>query len=1072
MAIVVATLDVLLRADGSSLRRGLQEAENDIDRFSRRVSDRVKQVGRIMTAGLTLPIIAGFGLAVKAAVNFEDAFAGVRKTLDATEAEFQQVSRALRDMATDADRPVSSLKNAQVELAGIAEVAGQLGISISDIEEFTEVMGELAMSTDIAARQGALKLAQFINITKSSEIPIRMLADVIVDLGNNMSVTESTILLTAQRMAAAGSIAGATAPELLGLAAAVSELGQTSAVGGTSMTKFFGRLIRGAGQGGATLQAFADTAGLSADEFVAAYEEDATSAILTFIAGLDQLSPVDLLNTLDTLAIKGARQVAVMQGLAQVSDRVAFAQELVNIQMAGGNALSIEATKRAKTTASQFNLMRNTLRDLGIEIGNILLPVVNEIVGGLTKFFAKMRDLNPEILKASIVVLALVASIGPLLFIIGSLLNPLGLLIIATGAVVTAMGGFAAIGDMIKNAIPSDVVTAIENIVDALTNFSNIVFPTGPEGEKFIFNPEDIFGESTVIEIPGITFSLPPGSTLASTFRDSEELQTMFGTQDEFVKSFLEAFPELTTTTIPANTEFTLGADSVTITDTGGLADFKDKATGVGTLYGTTFGERLALAFETVKPQLTEAANIIGNAILESLGNLASALPGFLLNKVLPAVTDGAMELGRRLGKFILGGLKDKIQDSGGLIGLADDFLLAFAAAFAISSGFRKIALTIGSRLAASLAATTLGSQMIVGLTLYASSIVSFLTAAIALALSAVGAGILIGAAIFLYFTNDSVKAQIDAAGTEIVDTLFGEGQAQKARDSIQAFFDESVTPVIINVIRGFGGVLNIISFVFSTKNIKAALRGFDKALEDLTTSIVKQFNNIFGKEGILKTLIGNGISLITGLWDVFINAIAAPFREGGSVIEAFDNLEEFFTEILPNGIGAAIKLFISDDGAWGKFKSALSTIWETVSIPLGQLESGIISAFNQMLIPVDALLFAIRSIVGAVQSAIDAISSLPSGIQGEINIFGHNVNPATLLPGEAMGGFISRNTPTLIGERGPELFVPNTGGRVIPNHQLGGGGGGLTLINPTFIGQSPTEVLQVLERTVRDQGL
>ena len=47
MAIVVATLDVLLRADGSSLRRGLQEAENDIDRFSRRVSDKVKQVGRI-----------------------------------------------------------------------------------------------------------------------------------------------------------------------------------------------------------------------------------------------------------------------------------------------------------------------------------------------------------------------------------------------------------------------------------------------------------------------------------------------------------------------------------------------------------------------------------------------------------------------------------------------------------------------------------------------------------------------------------------------------------------------------------------------------------------------------------------------------------------------------------------------------------------------------------------------------------------------------------------------------------------------------------------------------------------
>lgn len=43
---------------------------------------------------------------------------------------------------------------------------------------------------------------------------------------------------------------------------------------------------------------------------------------------------------------------------------------------------------------------------------------------------------------------------------------------------------------------------------------------------------------------------------------------------------------------------------------------------------------------------------------------------------------------------------------------------------------------------------------------------------------------------------------------------------------------------------------------------------------------------------------------------------------------------------------------------------------------------------------------------------------------------------------GDAWGGWESANTPYLVGERGPEIFVPGTSGKVIPNHQLGGGGG------------------------------
>ena len=48
---------------------------------------------------------------------------------------------------------------------------------------------------------------------------------------------------------------------------------------------------------------------------------------------------------------------------------------------------------------------------------------------------------------------------------------------------------------------------------------------------------------------------------------------------------------------------------------------------------------------------------------------------------------------------------------------------------------------------------------------------------------------------------------------------------------------------------------------------------------------------------------------------------------------------------------------------------------------------------------------------------------------------------------GFANGGYPPLNQPSIVGERGPELFVPQSAGKIIPNHQLGGGS---TVVNNT----------------------
>jgi hypothetical protein len=50
-----------------------------------------------------------------------------------------------------------------------------------------------------------------------------------------------------------------------------------------------------------------------------------------------------------------------------------------------------------------------------------------------------------------------------------------------------------------------------------------------------------------------------------------------------------------------------------------------------------------------------------------------------------------------------------------------------------------------------------------------------------------------------------------------------------------------------------------------------------------------------------------------------------------------------------------------------------------------------------------------------------------------------------------AMGGPVSVNRPYMVGERGPELFVPNSSGSIVANNKLEGGGGGTVVVNQTI---------------------
>jgi hypothetical protein len=87
--------------------------------------------------------------------------------------------------------------------------------------------------------------------------------------------------------------------------------------------------------------------------------------------------------------------------------------------------------------------------------------------------------------------------------------------------------------------------------------------------------------------------------------------------------------------------------------------------------------------------------------------------------------------------------------------------------------------------------------------------------------------------------------------------------------------------------------------------------------------------------------------------------------------------------------------------------------------------------------------LFVVQQIVGLITGAFGGAKAAPNAASGAGNMAMRspgNFMPLTL---RARGGSVANNTPYMVGEQGPELFVPSGNGTIIPNHNMRGGGGG-----------------------------
>jgi hypothetical protein len=253
-----------------------------------------------------------------------------------------------------------------------------------------------------------------------------------------------------------------------------------------------------------------------------------------------------------------------------------------------------------------------------------------------------------------------------------------------------------------------------------------------------------------------------------------------------------------------------------------------------------------------------------------------------------------------------------------------------------------------------------------------------------------------------------SVKAETFQGKMDRLKIAFDEG-----KETVGSFILDAITPLVTIFVDKVIPTLAKMAENIGT-NLKDPLNGVKDVLTDFVVPafkalytylfdfVVPFFANIFGPA-------------LTGLkkaFDTISTAISDNETDLEPLFKLFKSVAEFVRDNFAPAIGTVLKVAFEVVG------KAIAAVIKGVS--------DLVGFFDDVIEKVKAFIKLVKDnpLVQGIGSVID-------------KIFGG---------GKAAGGPVSAGTTYLVGERGPELFTPSGSGNIIPNHKMGGGGGGISI--------------------------
>ncbi|MCA1242933.1 phage tail tape measure protein [Stappia stellulata] len=341
--------------------------------------------GRLMDA---VGMAVALGAPVRAAMQFEEAFADLEKVLDAPARKLGEIRQGLIGMSRE-------IALSSTGLTTIMASAAQAGIPTQELERFTKATARAAVAFDMTAGEIGTRFAKLRNVYKLNQNQLELYADSANHLSNNMAATAAEITNFANRAAGAQRTLRLTAVEMNAVGAAMVAAGIMPETAARGLSALANRLAQGSNKAKSALK----TAGLSYRGFMASLEDDAPAALSDLFDRLSK-SPDGMKALIDLV---GQDFSDDFSKLLNNPDLLRQAFELVgNEADYAGSALE-EYEKRAETTQNKLELLRNRLAALAIVLGDQLLEPLGHAVeglGGLIDRVSAFAERQPELTEA------------------------------------------------------------------------------------------------------------------------------------------------------------------------------------------------------------------------------------------------------------------------------------------------------------------------------------------------------------------------------------------------------------------------------------------------------------------------------------------------------------------------------------------------------------------------------------------------------------------------------------------------------------------------------------------------
>lgn len=433
----------------------IKEIGNNISELGEKVTgvgDKVSALGGKMTATITMPVVAGGTAAVKEATDYSSALAKLSTIADTTQTPIDDLDSSIMALS-------DSTGMGAAEIAEASYQAISAGQSTKDAVGFVEQANVLARAGFTSMTTATDTLTTALNAYGLSADQVSSVSDKLITTQNLGKTTVDELGASMGKVIPTAAMYGVNLDQLSAAYVTTTKNG----IGTAEATTYINGMLNELGKSGSTTSnILKEKTGKSFSELMnEGYNLSDVLQIIQNEADSSGMSLADMFGSQE--AAKAAATIT-----QHTTDFTSAVKELGN---SAGTAQQAFDTLEASDPSIQFEKTKTAIQNCAISIGQILMPIVQQIAGKIQELVQKFRDLDPETQQQIVMIAAIAAAIGPLIVIIGTLISSVGKIITFGGQIVSLVGSITTWMGTASTFITGTMIPAITGVVTAIGPF-------------------------------------------------------------------------------------------------------------------------------------------------------------------------------------------------------------------------------------------------------------------------------------------------------------------------------------------------------------------------------------------------------------------------------------------------------------------------------------------------------------------------------------------------------------------------------------------------------------------------